>query len=371
MFPFASFLHTIAMPGTAHYCGGCNRHFVNRQALEQHLSSSIHNREKEDRTAPSSSDPNKFLGFTAEEFAKVLLALGGYKNHTKRYCFTCSREFVDAQALEEHLKSSSAHRSREPSARTAVTPSPNVSQSSRSVTQGSNSNKSGGSNYCTSCARSFVNQHALQQHLGSSIHNTVGSGSQQHTTAPSQATERRQLQEKKEKKYTRPADALDEFFAQYPEYPYDRNAPFRQEFFDLLDWYDWPRKSWERDEAWKAFRIASVKAFGTEFGRDENDPEAWRRLCETAGINPIPRSMEDRRETIMSTHINLVDMHEQRRMGLKARTFATLEELRAYTKETGRRYPLDEAYADGLLRYLLREIDRDYLGHRRPKNWRG
>jgi len=90
-----------------------------------------------------------------------------------------------------------------------------------------------------------------------------------------------------------------------------------------------------------------------------------------ASLEPVPESLEDRREKVLSAYINLVDLHEQGRMGLKTDPFKTLEELREYTCEEDKRYPKEDAYADELLKYMLREIDNRYFGHRRPKNWKG
>ncbi|KAF8536816.1 hypothetical protein BDD12DRAFT_707076, partial [Trichophaea hybrida] len=149
---------------------------------------------------------------------------------------------------------------------------------------------------------------------------------------------------------------IDEFFAQYPEYPYDHNAPFWQEFRDMCDFFDLERTDEEQKAAWKAFRIAVVRGFGMTFGSEENDIHAWGRLCETAGLSPIPEDLEGRRNAILNTHINLVDMHQYRRMGLKSKIYETEEELRNYTIQTGKFFPLEEAYAAPLLCYLLREI---------------
>jgi len=90
-------------------------------------------------------------------------------------------------------------------------------------------------------------------------------------------------------------------------------------------------------------------------------------------------------QAVMKTHVNLVDMHECARMGVKSkanatvkvlkmfitkdgkfypRQYATVEKLRAYTIDTEKFYPLQRAYATPLLRYLLREILNEYNGKR-------
>lgn len=130
------------------------------------------------------------------------------------------------------------------------------------------------SHRCAPCNRNFVNKDALQQH-----------NSSKHKPSASRPETRQQ----------RSGDTIDEFFAQYPQYPYNRNAPFWQEFRDMCDFFNWDRDNEEQNAAWKAFRIAVVQGFDTAFGKEENDIDAWGKLCETAGVSPIPEDLEGRR----------------------------------------------------------------------------
>jgi len=68
----------------------------------------------------------------------------------------------------------------------------------------------------------------------------------------------------------------------------------------------------------------------------------------------------------MLTHVNLCDMLDAERSGRQVEVFATEEELVKYTREKHRYFPKEDAYAGGLLKNLLREIDNKYLGMRRP-----
>ena len=43
--------------------------------------------------------------------------------------------------------------------------------------------------------------------------------------------------------------------------------------------------------------------------------------------------------------------------------------MKVYTKKTGRVFPREEAYAGGLLKYLLREISGTYHGKRGKKGF--
>lgn len=59
---------------------------------------------------------------------------------------------------------------------------------------------------------------------------------------------------------------------------------------------------------------------------------------------------------VKSTFVNIVDLTDVPSTGQSATIFDTEMELSVYTKATGKIFPLDEAIAGGLLRYLLRNI---------------
>ena len=61
-------------------------------------------------------------------------------------------------------------------------------------------------------------------------------------------------------------------------------------------------------------------------------------------------------QKIKETHVNLVDLVEQGRTGKRVRLFPNLEGLRKYTMDTGKFFPKENAYAGGILKFLLREI---------------
>lgn len=67
---------------------------------------------------------------------------------------------------------------------------------------------------------------------------------------------------------------------------------------------------------------------------------------------------------MINTHVNLCDLLDTTRQGTEVHIFASEAELREYTKRTGKIFPREEAYAGGLLKYLLREISGTYQGNR-------
>ena len=67
---------------------------------------------------------------------------------------------------------------------------------------------------------------------------------------------------------------------------------------------------------------------------------------------------------MINMNVNLSDLLDTTRQGTRVHVFASEEELRVYTKKIGRIFPKEEAYAGGLLKYLLREIFGTYYGKR-------
>ena len=77
-------------------------------------------------------------------------------------------------------------------------------------------------------------------------------------------------------------------------------------------------------------------------------------------------------QIVTSTHVNLVDLVDNGTV----RIFNSVEELSNYSKKEGKIFPLEEAHAGELLRYLLRHImdpskDSDRGAGRRGQHSRG
>ncbi|ETN41739.1 uncharacterized protein HMPREF1541_03676 [Cyphellophora europaea CBS 101466] len=160
-------------------------------------------------------------------------------------------------------------------------------------------------------------------------------------------------------------DEIDGFFSSYPEFDYDRSASSPREFYRMCDQFGWrkdkdglyPR---EGQTAHAEFRKAMVRGFNSGFGVDVNSPAAWESMCHLLRISPVPDTLQGMRDAVKSIYVNLSDLLDGRRSGTRIRTFDTREELAAYTIREGRIFPKKEAYAGGILRYLLREITGTY-----------
>ncbi|KAK5099916.1 hypothetical protein LTS08_005631 [Lithohypha guttulata] len=164
-------------------------------------------------------------------------------------------------------------------------------------------------------------------------------------------------------------DKIDRFFAYYPDFDYNRTESSPREFYRMCDFFDWGKNSRdeypaERLQAQEDFRRAMVENFNDHFGTDVDDLQAWEHMCVVLGIEPLPESMQAMKAAVKSTHVNLADLLDNNRSGAVLRIFDTQVELAQYTRSTGRFFPKEDAYAGGLLRFLLREITGTYHGRR-------
>ncbi len=73
---------------------------------------------------------------------------------------------------------------------------------------------------------------------------------------------------------------------------------------------------------------------------------------------------------MIQTHVNLCDLLDSTRQRSRVRIFRSDLELRWYNIRTGSFFPRDNAYAGGLLKYLLREISGKYSCDRVPEGSR-
>ncbi|KAF8079346.1 hypothetical protein FPV67DRAFT_1444489 [Lyophyllum atratum] len=149
---------------------------------------------------------------------------------------------------------------------------------------------------------------------------------------------------------------LDEFFKSYSEtgFTYNANQPVWKEFYRMVDDLGWDDE--EKDEEREAFKDALVQAFNSTYGTDENDLESWQSLCLVLNIVPIPEELRSCREAVKGTYVNLVDLVDNRKSGRAVERFESEEALSAYTLRSGNYFPKENAYAGGLLKYLLRNI---------------
>ncbi|KAF3063761.1 hypothetical protein GL218_02484 [Daldinia childiae] len=149
---------------------------------------------------------------------------------------------------------------------------------------------------------------------------------------------------------------MEEFFAQYPRFHYDKTVPVWDEFRLLCKHQKWDKKSYEMRQARRKFKDAMISEFGRIYGNDNTSLSSWQKLCRVLRIRPVPDDIDACRKKVSSVHVNLVDLVDCQRTGKRIRIFPSLEALQQYTKSREKFFPRDEAKAQGPLRYLLREI---------------
>ncbi|KAH9485887.1 hypothetical protein JR316_0002802 [Psilocybe cubensis] len=155
---------------------------------------------------------------------------------------------------------------------------------------------------------------------------------------------------------------LVEFFAQYPDYHYDHSKGPTKNFRLMCRVLGFIQDSDEKTEAKQAFEDALTMEFNKAFGTEENNLESWQSLCERIKVDPIPDTLEECRKIVEETHVNLVDLIDKNEEN--PRIFDSVEELKNYCVREHKFFPKENAYAGGLLRYLLREFFNAHRGRR-------
>jgi len=160
------------------------------------------------------------------------------------------------------------------------------------------------------------------------------------------------------------ATHLDEFFANYPTFSYDPSESVMLEFYRMCDFFNWDKDDQEKKDARELLAAAMSKQFNDIYGTDVRGVDSWRKLCQVLGMTPIPEGLEACRNAVLKTHVNIVDLLDTPETGKAVVLFDSEEQLSIYTKDSGKFFPLDEAHAGGLLKFLLRRILNPHLSGR-------
>ncbi|EIW62098.1 uncharacterized protein TRAVEDRAFT_117909, partial [Trametes versicolor FP-101664 SS1] len=160
-----------------------------------------------------------------------------------------------------------------------------------------------------------------------------------------------------------------DFFAQYPDFIYDPDAPFFEEFQRMQRVLHWQRE--ERDAAREELRSAMVKQFNDMYGTNVDDLESWQLLCTALGMKPPPADVETCQKKVKATHVNLVDFIEAPLLGESIETFTSELALSEYTKRTMKYFPRYDVNSGSLLQFLLRQIKNPSMYRRGADSTRG
>lgn len=124
----------------------------------------------------------------------------------------------------------------------------------------------------------------------------------------------------------------------------------------MCAFYRWNRDDDERESAHNLLKDAMTQQFNSIYGTDADDINSWQNLCRVLRIFPIPDKLRACRNAVKSTHVNIVDLIDTINTGQRVRVFGSVQELSTYTKESAKYFPKQNAYAGGVLKFLLRDI---------------
>ncbi|CAH0023061.1 unnamed protein product [Clonostachys rhizophaga] len=301
-------------------CKTCGRSFKSEEALQQHLQSPAH--------APTFDCKSCNRSFRNDEALKQHMKSPA---HDPTFpCKNCGRSFKSDEALQQHMQSP------------AHIHAPTFD--------------------CKICSQSFKSDEALKQHMKSPAHDS---------TLNCQTCDRKFQSKGALEAHLRDSPVhgrksktpLDIFFGSFRSFKYDPSLPPSTSYAKLRDQRGWERGDPEGDEAWNRYQDALAIELEMWYGA-EDDLAAWHSLCRAIGIEPPPQTCALCKKAARNKHVNIVDLIDwgRNQSGQKVRIFRDVDQLRAYTRETGKifRNPYDEGEGGGnmVLRHLLRRIFR-------------
>jgi viroplasmin and RNaseH domain-containing protein len=166
-------------------------------------------------------------------------------------------------------------------------------------------------------------------------------------------------------------------FAQYPEFEPESNKPFDEEFKRLAQSQDWIPNSQQyheqrtlaikeeiQNEYWepalKEEELSQLTQEERKLKEDEWKIHGYQTLLRE--VNAEPRdTIAECVEALQNTLVNIVDLLDARRTGVKAEIFKCFQDFRRHTMKPGKRIHLDTAKKDEFLSTLLQKL-------RSPKN---
>ncbi|KAJ3746104.1 hypothetical protein DFH05DRAFT_1483715 [Lentinula detonsa] len=161
------------------------------------------------------------------------------------------------------------------------------------------------------------------------------------------------------------SNPIQAFFERYGSFDYDPAGETMPQFWKLCDLYNWDRDSDEREEALTEIRDAIAQQFNAFYGSDVESLNGWHNLYRALQIADIPDTVQGCKDMIETIHVNICDLVDHKED--VPQKHSTEDELAEYSRRTGKIYPRENAYAGGLLRFLLRQITGEYHGKRRDR----
>ncbi|KAL6714587.1 hypothetical protein ACLMJK_008012 [Lecanora helva] len=147
------------------------------------------------------------------------------------------------------------------------------------------------------------------------------------------------------------------YFARFPNFIPDARLSLLVEFDRLATFQGWIENGWKYGKERRLFLLAHYNEHlgGVEQSKYLRD---WQALCTELGVKPMPESINKCKNTLSTkVHVNLIDLIESRRSGIRVRTFKSRGALHDHTIAKGKYFPLDVAKKNGLVKILLREMN--------------
>lgn len=84
---------------------------------------------------------------------------------------------------------------------------------------------------------------------------------------------------------------IEQFFRQYPAFPFRPSEPVSAQFYRLCDSQDWDRGDVRRKKAFKDYKDALTQTFNITYGTEVKALRSWQSLCHVLAIKPVPKSL--------------------------------------------------------------------------------
>ncbi|EIW60959.1 uncharacterized protein TRAVEDRAFT_166094 [Trametes versicolor FP-101664 SS1] len=134
----------------------------------------------------------------------------------------------------------------------------------------------------------------------------------------------------------------------------DTTALLADEFRRLSLDSGWGKKSAKfKKERAKFYGGAVAQDFTTFWGSNASRLDAWQDLCRHLGITDVPSSIKKCKLALKPFYVNLVDLVDSKRQGIKPRIFSSESELAGYIQKTSKIFPKAQAKTNPLLRQFL------------------
>ncbi|KAH8823388.1 hypothetical protein DL96DRAFT_272414 [Flagelloscypha sp. PMI_526] len=160
------------------------------------------------------------------------------------------------------------------------------------------------------------------------------------------------------------------FFESYG-YGYNPNRETMAQFWHLCDERGWGKFDSEKKEALNNLRDAMAIQFNLFYGTDEHDPGVWEKFFTQLRVEKIPATLKECKDLSQTIYVNICDLVDHSIKRKSIQIFKTSEELAKYSRSKGKIFPVKQASAGELLKFLLRSMVGTYEGNKTSRGLEG